>query len=149
MTKPAPVKTLLDLSKMRLDEATRELGTLISGEQVAAERLNLLITYRTEYRARFVAAAKTGIDRSSWHNYQTFLDRLDTSIAQAEEAVKQSRQHTLLGQQAWLGKKGKMRAFDTLVQRHHSREHYAAHHVEQKAQDEFSAYKFFGQKEET
>ena len=149
MTKSAPVKTLLDLSKMRLDEATRELGTFISGEQVASERLNLLMSYRTEYHTRFIAAAKNGIDRNSWHNYQSFLDRLDTSIKQAEEAVKQSHQRTVVGQLAWLGKKGNMRAFDTLVQRHHTREQYAAHHLEQKAQDEHSSHKFFGQKEET
>ena len=98
MTKPAPVKTLLDLSKMRLDEATRSLGSLISGEQAAAERLELLSGYRTEYHSRFIAAAKNGLDRDAWRNYQSFLDRLDASIAQAEEAVKQSRQRTANGQ---------------------------------------------------
>ena len=149
MKKPTSAKTLLDLSIMRLDEATRELGTLISSEKVAAERLDLLVGYRTEYHARFAAEAKSGIDRTTWHNYQTFIDRLDKSITQAEEAVRQSQLRTQLGQQAWIGKKGKTRAFDTLVQRHHDREQYAAHHLEQKAQDEFSAHQFMRLKEET
>ena len=142
MTKPAPVQTLLDLSKLRLDEATRMLGALISGEQTSSERLKLLVGYRAEYHTRFMAAAQNGIDRNSWRNYQAFLDRLDASIAQAEEAVNQSRQRTALGQREWLGKKGRMRAFDTLVQRHQIREQYAAQQIEQKAQDEFAAQRF-------
>lgn len=141
MTKPSPVQTLLDLSKMRLDEATRVLGKLISGEQVASQRLALLVGYRAEYYARFMSAAQSGIDRESWRNYQAFLARLDETITQAEEAVQQSRLRTLSGQQEWLGKKGRMRAFDILTQRHESREQYAAHHAEQKEQDEFSAHK--------
>ena len=141
MTKPAPIKTLLDLSKMRLDEATRSLGSLISGEQAAAERLELLSGYRTEYHARFMTAAKNGLDRDTWRNYQSFLDRLDASIAQAEEAVKQSRQRTVNGQHEWMGKQERVRAFDTLAQRHDARAQYAEYHVEQKLQDEFAARK--------
>lgn len=141
MTKPAPVKTLLDLSKMRLDEATRSLGSLISGEQAASERLELLTGYRTEYHSRFMAAAKNGLDRDTWRNYQSFLDRLDASIDQAEEAVKQSRQRTVNGQREWMGKQERVRAFDTLAQRHEAREQYVEYHVEQKLQDEFAARK--------
>lgn len=147
MTKPAPIQTLLDLSKMRLDEAARALGALISGEQVASERLKLLTTYRTEYRARFMVAAQDGIDRETWRNYQSFLDKLDASITQAEEAVRQSRQRTALGQREWIGKKERVRAYDTLTQRYQSREQYAAQHSEQKMQDEFAAQKF-GDKED-
>lgn len=142
MTKQAPVQTLLDLSILRLDEATRKLGTLISGEQTAAERLKLLADYRTEYHTRFMAAAQSGISREIWRNYQTFLERLDISILQAEEAVKQSRQRTSLGQREWQGKNERVRAFDMLTQRHLVREQYAAQRLEQKAQDEFAAHKF-------
>lgn len=148
MTKPAPVQTLLDLSKMRLDEATRKLGALISGEQSAAERLSLLVNYRTEYHARFMAAAQNGINREIWRNYQDFLGRLDASIVQAEEAVKQSRQRTSLGQREWMGKNERVRAFDMLVQRHQVREQSAAQRVEQKTQDEFAAHKFANKEKE-
>lgn len=147
MTKQAPVQTLLDLSKMRLDEATRKLGALISGEQTASERLSLLVNYRAEYHARFLSAAQTGINRETWRNYQAFLERLDASIVQAEEEVTQSRQRTSLGQREWMGKNERVRAFDMLVQRHQVRERYAAQRVEQKAQDEFSAQKFEAESE--
>jgi flagellar FliJ protein len=142
MTKSAPVKTLIDLSQMRLDEAARILGNLISGEKIASERLKILVGYRSEYHTRFMAAAQVGIDRDSWRNYQAFLERLDSSITQAEAEVEQSRQRTALGQQEWLGKKDRLRAFDTLAQRHQLREQHAAQHTEQKMQDEFAAQKF-------
>lgn len=141
MTKNAPVQTLLDLSQLRLDQATRTLGSLISGEQAAADRHKVLVDYRAEYHARFMVAAKNGIDRDSWRNYQAFLDRLDASITLAEEAVKQSRQRKSVGQQEWLGKKERLRAFDTLAHRQQVREQTAAHCVEQKSQDEMAANK--------
>lgn len=142
MTKAAPLHTLIDLSKMRLDEATRVLGNLISGEQLASERLELLKRYRDDYRTRFMTEAKNGMSRELWRNYQAFLDRLDASIVQAEEAVQHSRQRTAVGQQEWLGKKGRLRAYDTLVERQELRQQQAAQLSEQKAQDEFSAQKF-------
>ena len=141
MTKSAPVQTLLDLSKMKLDEATRVLGNLISGEQAAEERLELLKGYRTEYHVKFMAAAKNGIDRDAWRNYQAFLDRLDSTITQAEEMVKQSHLRTTAGQREWMGKQERMRAFDTLAQRHQMRQQYAEQHTEQKSQDELAAQK--------
>lgn len=146
MPKNTPVQTLLDLSKMKLDEATRMLGALISGEQVASERLTLLQAYRTEYHQRFMEAAQRGIDRMTWRNYQAFLDKLDASIAQAELAVEQSRQRTAMGQRDWIGKKDRVRAFDTIAQRHEARAQHSAQQAEQKMQDEFAARK--GESEE-
>lgn len=141
MSKTTPVQTLLDLSKMQLDEATRMLGALISGEQVASERLKLLQGYRTEYHQRFMEAAQRGIDRMTWRNYQAFLDKLDASVAQAELAVEQSRQRTALGQREWVGKQDRVRAFDTIAQRHEARAQRSAQQTEQKMQDEFAARK--------
>ena len=40
-----PLQPLLDLSQMRLDQAARELGELIAGEQEATKRLALLLQY--------------------------------------------------------------------------------------------------------
>lgn len=139
MARPFPLQTLLDLSQLRLDEATRQLGLLISGEQQAGERLQLLVQYRDEYHARFLAAARNGLGRDTWHNYQSFLARLDAAIEQAREAVSQSQDRTAEGKEEWLAKRGRVKAFDTLAQRHHSRAEYARQKSEQKSLDEHSA----------
>lgn len=139
MTKKFPLQSILDLSQLHLDEATRRLGELITGEQQASERLDLLVQYRDEYHARFLDAAKGGIDRNQWRNYQSFLERLDAAIGQARDLVAQSQQRTAAGRQEWISKHGRVKAFDTLAQRHQAREDYAEQRNEQKALDEHSA----------
>jgi flagellar FliJ protein len=139
VTKAFPLQSILDLSQMKLEEATRRLGELISGEQQATQRLELLAQYRDEYHARFLTAARDGLSRDQWHNYQSFLDKLDAAISQAREIVAQSHQMTAAGQQDWLAKHGRVKAFDTLAQRHQARIDSAETRQEQKALDEHSS----------
>lgn len=126
---------------MRLDEATRVLGELISGQQEATQRLELLMQYRDEYQGRFLASARDGIGRDAWDNYRAFLDRLDTAVAQAREMVAASERRTASGQKEWLNKRGRVKAFDTLAQRHLSRVIHAEAKQEQKVFDEHAARK--------
>jgi flagellar FliJ protein len=142
MNKPFHLQPLLDLSNLRLDEASRQLGKLIAGEQEASQRLELLTQYRDEYQSRFVAAAGQGIGPDAWRNYQLFLGRLDQAIDQARSLVMTSKQRTAAGQQNWLDKRGKVKAFDTLALRHQSRVAYAEARIEQKQSDEHTARRF-------
>ncbi|MBI3525154.1 MAG: flagellar export protein FliJ [Betaproteobacteria bacterium] len=139
MAKPFPLQTLLDLSQLRMDDAARQLGELLAGEQEAGARLILLQEYRAEYHERFAVALRNGIGRDAWNNFQAFLGRLDDAIAQAHALVLQSKQRTAAGQREWVDKRGRVQAFDTLSQRHHNREQSAANRQEQKAQDEHAA----------
>lgn len=139
MNKAFPLQSILDLSQMKLEEATRRLGELISGEQQATQRLELLAQYRDEYHARFLVAARDGLSRDQWRNYQSFLDRLDVAIGQAREMVAQSHQLTAAGQQEWLEKRGRVKAFDTLAQRHQARVIHAETRLEQKVLDEHAS----------
>ena len=99
MSKTFRLQPLLDLSNLRLDEATRQLGKLIAGEQEASQRLDLLVQYRDEYQAKFIAAASSGLGPEAWRNYQHFLGRLDQAIDQARSMVALSKQRTAAGQQ--------------------------------------------------
>lgn len=139
MNRQFPLQSLLDLSQLRLDEATRQLGELISGQQEATKRLELIMQYREEYQARFLASAQSGIGRDAWDNYRAFLERLDAAVAQARAMVAASEQRTAAGQQEWLSKRGRVKAFDTLAQRHQTRIVHAESKQEQKALDEHAA----------
>lgn len=139
MSKPFPLQSILDLSQLRMEDAARRLGELLAGEKEAGARLVLLQQYRAEYHERFVAAAQSGIDRTAWNNYRSFLDRLDEAIVQANLMVDQSRQLTAAGQREWVDKRGRVQAFDTLSQRHQSREQHVENRQEQKTQDEHAA----------
>lgn len=142
MSKQFPLQTLLDLSQTRLDDATRLLGELMASEKEAAQRLELLIQYRTEYHSRFLESARNGVGQDQWRNFQGFLARLDTAIGQAQSAVANSKQRTAVGQKQWLEKRGEVKAYDTLSDRFDQRQAYAEQRREQKALDEHTARQF-------
>ncbi|MCX7166877.1 MAG: flagellar export protein FliJ [Rhodocyclales bacterium] len=133
------LQPLLDLSHLRLDEAARELGKLIAGEQEASQRLSLLVQYREEYHARFLAAAKNGIGPGEWSNYTRFFARIDDAIIPAAQSVTLTQQRTLAGQQHWMGRNGRVKAFNTLADRHRSQLTCQEQRTEQKASDEHGA----------
>lgn len=141
MTSTFPLQSLLDLSQMRLDEAARKLGKLIAGEQEASKRREILIQYREEYRARFVAAAQNGLGPLEWQNYSSFLARLDEAIVQADSAIVHTKQRTSAGQKEWLNKHGRLQAFNTLSDRHQTRVAHQDQRREQKMLDEITARK--------
>lgn len=139
MPRAFPLQSLLDLSQLHLDEAGRKLGELIAGEQEASRRHGLLVQYREEYRARFVVAAQGGLRPSEWQNYTRFLARLDDAINQADSAMSHTKQQTVAGQQEWISKRGRVKAFDALSDRHKSQIDYQDQRQEQKGSDEHAA----------
>ena len=118
MTKPFALQTVLDLMQIRADEATRNLARLIGIEKDAKAKLEMLQQYRDEYATRFRESAQNGLSQREWHNFQQFLNRLD-------EAIDSQRK--------------KLKAFDTLSERHFANETAREMKKEQKVQDEFAA----------
>lgn len=147
MAKHFHLAPLLELSNLRLDQAARQLGQLIAGEQQAGQRLELLVQYRNEYQALFLAAAEKGLDPQRWRNYRQFLDKIDEAIEQARTMAATARQRTAVGQKNWLDKRGKVKAFDTLAQRFRARIAYEESRTQQKLMDEHAA-RFFGNAKE-
>lgn len=137
--KAFPLQSLLDLSHVHMDDAARKLGQLLASQQEVGKTLELLEQYRGEYEARFRQAAQNGLSRDEWANYQSFLGRLDEAIAQQRLLVENSRQRTENGQREWLDKRNRVKAFDTLSQRHKANEGRSESRLEQRSQDEHAA----------
>ncbi|MFN6961364.1 MAG: flagellar export protein FliJ [Rhodocyclaceae bacterium] len=148
MVKHFHLAPLQELSNLRLEQATRQLGQLIAGEQQARERLELLVQYRNEYQAQFLAAAEKGLDLHRWRNYQQFLAKIDAAIDQARTMADTARQRTNAGQKNWQDKRGKVKAFDTLAQRFRERIAYEEARSQQKLMDEHAARLLGGATEE-
>ncbi len=140
--KSFPLQTLLDLSNVRMDDAALRLGQFLASEQEVGKTLEMLIQYRDEYDDRFRAAAKNGIAREEWRNYQSFLGRLDEAICQQRSLVDVSHQRSADGQKEWLAKRNRVKAFDTLSQRHQQQEVRIEQKGEQRSQDEHAAKHF-------
>lgn len=139
MSKPFTLKPLLDLSKNRLDDATRDLGKLVAQENESAKKLEILRNYRAEYEERFRDALNHGIGVEALRNYSAFMARIDDAIDVQKAQVNQSQQNTSAGKQAWMQQRNKLKAFDTLHDRHRASENRKLAKSEQSQQDEHSA----------
>lgn len=139
MTKPFALQTVLDLMQIRADEATRDLARLISIEKDAKAKLEMLQQYRDEYAARFRESAQKGLTQREWHNFQQFLNRLDEAIDLQRKTVTTQTKNTAAGQSQWQQQRKKLKAFDTLSERHFASENAREMKKEQKVQDEFAA----------
>ena len=139
MTRPFSLQTVLDLMQARADEATRNLARLIANEKDAKAKLDMLMGYRDEYAGRFRAAAQNGLTQREWQNFQHFLGRLDEAIEQQRRTVAMQERNTVAGQLQWQQQRKKLKAFDTLSERHFASENAKEMKREQKLQDEFAA----------
>ena len=138
MAKPFSLQTVLELMQTRADEATQQLARLIANERDARNKLAMLQQYRDEYATRFRQAAQNGLSPREWHNYQEFLNRLDEAIAAQNQTVTQQARNTANGQVHWQQQRKKLKAFDTLSERHQARENAREQRQDQKVQDEFA-----------
>lgn len=148
MTKPFSLQTVHELMQARAEEATQQLARLIASERDAREKLAMLQQYRDEYASRFRQAAQRGVSPREWNNYQVFLDRLDEAIAAQTKAVAQQAQNTAAGQVHWQQQQKKLKAIDTLSERHFLNEETRQQRREQKIQDELAARFKAGKNEE-
>jgi flagellar protein FliJ len=142
-----PLQPLLDLAQDRMNDAARKLGELIASERDSQQKLEMLQNYRNEYHTRFMQAAREGIGPDAWRNFSTFLGRIDEAITSQAKLLEQSRHQTAQGQQAWITQRNKVKAFDTLSQRHQAGVVRSENRREQKMTDEHAAKKR-GQEEE-
>lgn len=138
MSKPFTLQTVLELMQARADEATQALARLIANERDARAKLAMLRQYRDEYANRFRQAASAGLTPSAWNNFQEFLNRLDEAIAAQAQAVAQQARNTANGQEHWQHQQKKLKAIDTLSERHRSQEEAREQRQDQKQQDEFA-----------
>ncbi len=141
MPKPFSLQPLLDLMQTRTDEAARRLGQLIAAEQNQKSRLKLLEEYREEYNQRFRESSLAGMTPLAWRNFLDFLGRLDEAIIQQRLIVANSERDTTQGQDQWREQNKRLKAIDTLSDRHTANERYREGKQEQKLQDEFAARK--------
>lgn len=139
MAKPHALRALLDLAERQKGEAATRLGGLNAQVSSTESKLNLLLDYREEYRARFRAALRRDTDVNGLRNFRDFLARLDQAIDQQRGAVTRSREIAKAGQQDWQSKHCRVKAFDTLAQRHANVEAKRIARAEQRQSDEFAA----------
>jgi flagellar FliJ protein len=138
VSKKFPLRVLHELAQNRSDEATRNLGSVMSEEQAMLNKLQLLLKYRDDYRDRYRAAIKNGMNQAGWRNYQDFLDKLEVAIEQQRAALSHSQQATAIAKEEWRDRQTRLKAYGALSEQHQKSEQQHAAKVEQREHDEIA-----------
>ena len=142
MPRRFPLQPLLDLAQNHTDAAARDLQTLKVKWQEAEEKLRQLTSYREDYRARLLQTTKLGMQAGSLRDFHLFLGKIEVAIRQQAEEVERCKKRWEDGRHEWQVRQRKLKAFDTLSQRHLSSERKREDRLEQREQDELSGNKF-------
>ena len=133
------LKVVQELAQKDSDTAATRLGFLNAEVAKADQKLQMLIDYREDYRQRFRNTLNTDVHSAGWKNFQQFLVKLEEAIEQQRGACAIARQAVLGGQRDWQSKQVKVKAFDSLEQRHHLQVEARMKKIEQRATDEFAS----------
>ena len=134
-----PLDILIDLAREKVDEATRELGSLQSARTAAERQLAMLEDYLGDYRVRLQQAQQRGLTAAGWQNYQRFIATLEGAIAEQRRVLEHASGMLETGRVAWQDHKRRLNSFDALAERRVRSDAVINGRREQKANDEFSA----------
>jgi flagellar FliJ protein len=133
------LKVVQELAQKASDSAATRLGFLNAEVAKADQKLQMLIDYREDYRQRFRNTLNTDVHTAEWRNFQQFLVKLEEAIDQQRGSCAMARQAVLGGQRDWQSKQVKVKAFDSLEQRHELQVEARMKKIEQHATDEFAS----------
>jgi flagellar FliJ protein len=129
---------LKEVAIKRRDERARGLARLVRRAREAQQKLDLLIEYRLDYRARFDHASRSGIRGESLRNYQTFLANLEQAITQQTETITGLRQEVAAAQREVDGEHRRAESYQVIEDRRVSATLSHERRRQQKLQDELA-----------
>lgn len=139
MATPSALNTLIDLAHKESDEAAKRLAATLRAGEEAGQKLELLLQYRNDYAARCEADMASGISTTQLHNFQVFMQKLDTAIAGQQKVVDDARQRVAQARTAWQACEQKKMSFVTLAERANKEQIRRELYRDQKQNDEHAA----------
>ena len=131
-------KPIQKIASHRERKAAAALGESLKQREAAQLRLAELRAYLDEYLERFSRAAQNGLSSNQVVEYQVFISKLESAIAEQEKIVMQSQANCDSSKATWRGRYTKSRAMDSAVDRVQAREAKDAERKEQSESDERS-----------
>lgn len=141
MANSFPLQALLDHSRHRMEAAERLLRILKRREDSARGRLEELHGYKQDYQSRLAGTSAKGVEIHMLRDFHAFLSKLDGAIRQQSGEVDKAHGHWLDAHANWLALRQKVKAYETLAQRHHAQEVARLEKREQRFSDEDSLRK--------
>ncbi|MFG1489441.1 flagellar export protein FliJ, partial [Oceanospirillum sp. HFRX-1_2] len=98
-----------------------------------------LLEYELEYHEKIIETGRSGINGATLRTYFGFMDKLSDAANQQVGHIAELEQQVDQVQQYWFKTRGKLKAFESLVEKAEQQEAAEADKQEQKALDEFAA----------
>jgi len=136
MTPTERFKPIQKIVSHKERKAAAALGESLKQREAATQRLDELRQYLAEYHERFARAAASGLSSRQMIEFQVFIGKLETAIAQQEQIVAQSQLRCDNSKAQWRGRYTKSKAMDNAVDRMHRAESEDRDRKEQSESDE-------------
>lgn len=118
MLKPFTLQPLMNLAQHQNESATRALGQRNRQQHEAQDKLDMLLRYRGDYQTRLQSATQSGMEPAELRNFQEFINKLDSAIAQQRKVVAMSKVSVQQGRTEFDSTQRKLKSFTTLQERH-------------------------------
>lgn len=129
-------KPVQRIAASRERKAATALGDSLKTRQQAEQRLADLRAYHAEYLDQYRQANQSGMSVARMREYQVFLDKLETAIAEQERIVERAGQACAAAQDVWRDKYTRTRVMSNVVERMQTEERQQADKREQAQQDD-------------
>jgi flagellar FliJ protein len=133
-----PLQSLLDHAIHRQEAAERLLRILRKREADALTQWEALRTYQAEYQRQYGVKGGDGLPIHLLRDYHGFLGKMEEAVKHQELAVEQARANLKRGQEQWEELRRKVKAYQTMADRHLARERLKEERREQRDMDEFA-----------
>ncbi len=129
-------KPIQKIASHRERKAATALGESLKQREAATRRLDELRQYRDEYLERYARATLNGLSATQVREYQVFISKLETAIAEQERIVGRTQQQCDSRKANWRGRYTKSKAMDNAVDRMHASERKDKDRSDQSESDE-------------
>lgn len=130
------LQPLLDHSQHRLEAAERLLRMLKRKQDEAQRQLDQLYRFQDEYRERLRQTTSGGMGIQQLRDYQSFLAKVKNAIDHQNQELNLASQRWEAAHIQWLEQRQKVKAYETLAERHRVAENRRRDRQEQKVTDE-------------
>lgn len=128
-----PVKRIAD---SRERKAAAALGDSLKCRQQAEQRLADLRAYHADYLEQYRLANQTGMSVARMREFQVFLDKLETAIAEQERIVQRADADCANAQSVWRDKYTRTQVMSNVVERMQAEEQRETERREQAQLDD-------------
>ncbi len=143
MMQKSPISTLIEIAEKASDDAAKRLGKTISAHQETEKQLDLLLQYRDDYQQRFQDGAAKGLSTAQYHNFFSFINKLDAAVDGQKQVVLDAEYKINLARNQWQESEKKRLSYNTLNNRAETSIQKKEAKRDQKQTDEHAARSFF------